>query len=250
MQIWVGAYVIYEFCADGTINLTRALRAGANRVELCSNLVCGGLTPDPASIAQAKELCVDAGVPLMCMIRPRPGNFFYQPAEIETMYNQACMALDLGVSGVVLGLTKFDAELQDTTYGAGSEEGLTFDAEQMYALLRAIRNYSAQKGYGDTYPSLEITYHMAFDELPPDNQLKLLRLASDFGITRVLTHGGPLTTPISETLGHLQALIDHIKQEHLDIKILPGGGITWENAHDIARELGVDELHGTRIIRF
>lgn len=98
--------MLYEFCADGTEKIEAALRAGAGRMELCYGLQVGGLTPDEDSVVRAKEICDAVGVPLMCMIRPRSGPFEYSDAELEYIEHQARWAIDLGVSGLVLGMTR------------------------------------------------------------------------------------------------------------------------------------------------
>lgn len=242
--------MLYEFCADGTSNIKSALAAGAGRVELCCNLAEGGLAPDEAAIKRAKALCDKAGAALMCMVRPRPGNFEYSDAELGLMYTQATRALKHGASGLVLGmacpdmLAKNPARLESSAQTAAQ----TFDAERLQALLQRIREYALSAGYRSPSTKLDITYHMAFDTLAPDNQLCLLRVAQTFGITRVLTHGGPLETPIEQNFDHLRQLVNVVQQENLNVKILPGGGITWENAALVAEVLGVDELHGTRIV--
>ena len=87
---------------------------------------------------------------------------------------------------------------------------------------------------------------VVFGCLPPEDQLPAIDWLADQGVERILTHGGAAGTPIAGTLGRLRAYIERAAGR---IVILPGGGITWENAEDVAAELGVSEVHGTKIVR-
>ena len=82
--------------------------------------------------------------------------------------------------------------------------------------------------------------------LPADEQLGAIDWLAGQGVSRILTHGGPAGTPIEDNLGRLRAYVDRAAGR---VTILPGGGITWENAERIASELGVCEVHGTKIVR-
>ncbi|WP_373770984.1 copper homeostasis protein CutC, partial [Weissella soli] len=86
----------------------------------------------------------------------------------------------------------------------------------------------------------------AFDDIVPQKQGQALRWLARYGVIRVLTHGGPLSESIDETLPHLK-IIKSLAQQ--DIEILPGGGVTHVNAHQIATSLAVNQVHGTHIIK-
>ena len=87
---------------------------------------------------------------------------------------------------------------------------------------------------------------MAFDELAPEDQFEAIDVLVKMGVTRILTHGGPAGTPIDGNLSRLRELIAYASGR---LTILPGAGITYENATRIAGELGVGEVHGTKIVR-
>jgi len=87
---------------------------------------------------------------------------------------------------------------------------------------------------------------MAFDALPADEQLDAIDWLAGQGVERILTHGGAAGTPIADNLGRLREFVERAADR---ITILPGGGITWENAESVALELGVSEVHGTKIVR-
>lgn len=206
-----------EFCAENMELVPAAVAAGAARVELCDNLSVGGTTPSYGVIRAAVALAGERGVGVMCMIRPRGGGFEYTPDEAVMMRDDLAMAKRLGVTGVVFGCLR-DGHL---------DRALTSDLVELA-------------------DGVDVTFHMAFDALPADEQLGAIDWLAGQGVSRILTHGGPAGTPIEDNLGRLRAYVDRAAGR---VTILPGGGITWENAERIASELGVCEVHGTKIVR-
>lgn len=210
--------LIREFCAENVEHVPAAISAGASRVELCDNLAVGGTTPSHGVIHAAVELCHPVGVSVMCMIRPRGGSFEYSPAEARIMTHDLKAAAAAGVDGVVFGCLR----------GGHLDRLLSMSLARM------------AKGLG-----LQVTFHMAFDQLSREEALGAIDYLSRFGVDRILTHGGPEGTPIEENLANLKRYVDHAAGR---IAILPGGGITWENAEAVAQALGVGEVHGTKIV--
>lgn len=206
-----------EFCAENMELVPAAVAAGAARVELCDNLSVGGTTPSYGVIRAAVALAGERGVGVMCMIRPRGGDFEYTPDEAAMMRDDLAMAKRLGVTGVVFGCLR-DGHLD-----------------------RALTSELVELADG-----VDVTFHMAFDALPADEQLGAIDWLAGQGVSRILTHGGPAGTPIEDNLGRLRAYVDRAAGR---VTILPGVGITWENAERIASELGVCEVHGTKIVR-
>lgn len=206
-----------EFCAENMELVPAAVAAGAARVELCDNLSVGGTTPSYGVIRAAVALAGERGVGVMCMIRPRGGDFEYTPDEAVMMRDDLAMAKRLGVTGVVFGCLR-DGHLD-----------------------RALTSELVELADG-----VDVTFHMAFDALPADEQLGAIDWLAGQGVSRILTHGGPAGTPIEDNLGRLRAYVDRAAGR---VTILPGGGITWENAERIASELDVCEVHGTKIVR-
>lgn len=206
-----------EFCAENMELVPAAVAAGAARVELCDNLSVGGTTPSYGVIRAAVALAGERGVGVMCMIRPRGGGFEYTPDEAVMMRDDLAMTKRLGVTGVVFGCLR-DGHLD-----------------------RALTSELVELADG-----VDVTFHMAFDALPADEQLGAIDWLAGQGVSRILTHGGPAGTPIEDNLGRLRAYVDRAAGR---VTILPGGGITWENAERIASELGVCEVHGTKIVR-
>lgn len=209
--------MIKEFCAENYTDIPKAIQAGAKRIELCDNLAVGGTTPSLGVLEESLSYAGEKHVPIMTMIRPRGGNFVYNDIELKIMENDLIHAKNAGTDGVVFGCL--------TTENEVDEEALEMLIGNSQGLLT--------------------TFHMAFDELSPDEQFKTIDWFVKLGIDRILTHGGPLTTSIEENLPHLKELIDYAAGR---IIILPGGGITSDNAENIAEALGIEELHGTKIV--
>lgn len=211
--------LIREFCAENVERVPGAIAAGAGRIELCDNLAVGGTTPSHGVIRAAIEIARPAGIPVMCMIRPRGGSFEYSGAEARIMVDDLRHAAELGVDGVVFGCLRgggVDRELTGRLAGLAKEAGLM------------------------------VTFHMAFDEIATDAQPPALDLLAELGVDRVLTHGGAAGTPIAGNLERLRRLVDHVAGR---VGILPGGGVTWENAEEVADAVDVREVHGTRIVK-
>jgi copper homeostasis protein len=209
--------MLREFCVENLTNVEKAIRAGAARVELCEDLSVGGVTPSPDVIASAVRLTHRLGATVMVMVRPRGGDFAYDERELRSMEESICTARDLGADGVVFGCVR--------------EGALDEPAAERLA-------YAARE--------LDLTFHMAFDEIDPPSQADALRRLASLGFSRVLAHGGPLSQPIDECLPRLRHLA-HAAEGR--IVVMPGGGVTWENAGRICARLGVAEAHGTRIVR-
>ena len=211
--------LVKEFCAENVERVPEAIAAGAGRIELCDNLAVGGTTPSHGVIRAAVEIARPAGVSVMCMIRLRGGSFEYSGAEARIMVDDLRHAAELGVDGVVFGCLRggeVDRELTGRLAGLAKEAGLM------------------------------VTFHMAFDEISADAQPAALNLLAGLGVDRVLTHGGAAGSPIAGNLERLRRLVDYAAGR---LEILPGGGVTWENAEEVADAVGVREVHGTRIVK-
>lgn len=217
--------LIREFCAENMELVPAAVAAGAARVELCDNLAVGGTSPSYGVIRAAVAHARETRTAVMCMVRPRGGSFEYTPAEAAMMRDDLLAAKRLGVTGVVFGCLR-DGHL---------------DRELTAELVRL-----AHEDVTDAPGHVDVTFHMAFDALSADEQLEAIDWLADQGIERILTHGGPAGTPIADNLDRLRAFVERAAGR---ITILPGGGITWENAEQVAAELGVSEVHGTKIVR-
>ncbi|MDA9460605.1 copper homeostasis protein CutC [Enterococcus mundtii] len=209
--------MIKEFCAENYTSIPLAIANGANRIELCDNLAVGGTTPSTGVIEEVLSYANEKSVPVMTIIRPRGGDFVYNDIELKIMHTDLIEAKKLGTDGVVIGCLTPSGWL---------------DEEALEVLI-------------DSAEGLQITFHMAFDAIPQERQYEAIDWLVEHGVHRILTHGGVAGTNIEDNFAHLKQLIAHADGR---IIILPGGGITSENAQVVADALEVHEVHGTKIV--
>ncbi|MGG0717516.1 copper homeostasis protein CutC [Robertmurraya massiliosenegalensis] len=209
--------MLKEACVENFTKVPELIAKGAERIELCDNLAVGGTTVSPGVAAVTIKYCQKENVKVMAMIRPRGGNFIYNLDEIEIMKQDLLHLKQLGTDGVVFGC------LNDANW---------IDEKAMTSLLELAEG-------------LDITFHMAFDQIAPGNQFKAIDWLAEHGVLRILTHGGPADSMIEDNLARLQEYIDYAAGR---IIILPGGGITDKNLQVIKTQLRIHEAHGTRIV--
>ena len=99
---------ILEVCVDSYASAMAAIAGGADRLELCSALSVGGLTPSVALLKQIRRV---SGIPVRCLMRPRGGDFLYTSAEIEQMAMEMAALRQAGADGFVIGCLNADGEL-------------------------------------------------------------------------------------------------------------------------------------------
>ena len=209
--------MIYEFCAENVTLLEKAMQAGARRIELCDNLAVGGTTPSYGVTKAAVELAANYDTTIMTMIRPRGGDFVYNDLEIDIMLEDIRLTAQAGSQGVVFGVLTADKKL---------------DKPNLEKLI------AASKG-------MEIVFHMAFDELSDENQLEAIDWLSQAGVTRILTRAGVSGDSLEKRFSHYHRILEHAKGK---IEILPGGGIDLDNRQTFIDQLGVTQLHGTKVV--
>ena len=209
--------MIYEFCAENVTLLEKAMQAGARRIELCDNLAVGGTTPSYGVTKAAVELAANYDTTIMTMIRPRGGDFDYNDLEIDIMLEDIRLAAQAGSQGVVFGVLTADKKL---------------DKPNLEKLI------AASKG-------MEIVFHMAFDELSDEDQLEAIDWLSQAGVTRILTRAGVSGDSLEKRFAHYHRILEHAKGK---IEILPGGGIDLDNRQTFIDQLGVTQLHGTKVV--
>ena len=209
--------MIYEFCAENVTLLEKAMQAGARRIELCDNLAVGGTTPSYGVTKVAVELAANYDTTIMTMIRPRGGDFVYNELEIAIMLEDIRLTAQAGSQGVVFGALTAEKKL---------------DKANLEKLI------AASKG-------MEIVFHMAFDELSDDDQLEAIDWLSQAGVTRILTRAGVSADSLEKSFAHYHRILEHAKGK---IEILPGGGIDLDNRQTFIDQLGVTQLHGTKVV--
>ena len=199
--------VLLEICCGSIDDAIQAQAGGADRVELCSALFLGGLTPSLGTLDEARA---QLRVPIMAMVRPRSGGFCYTVAEFATMERDAIAALDHGADGLVFGILEPDGEI---------------DSKR----TRRLRDICGEK---------QSVFHRAFD-VTPDPFAALEQLV-DLGITRVLTSGQRPT--VIEGMDLIQKLTERAARR---IEILPGGGIAPAMLEEVVARTGCTQVHLT-----
>jgi copper homeostasis protein len=194
-----------EVCVDSITSAVAAERGGASRVELCSGLIEGGVTPSAGFIETARAA---VSLPLHVMIRPRGGDFRYDESEFEMMRRDIALAKRLGVEGVVFGILDAEGNI---------------DVQRTRQLVGLAR-------------PLEVTFHRAFDM-----SADLFRSLGDIcatGANRVLTSGREQTS-----LQGIEMIAELVTKARDRILVMPGSGINPENARSLVEQTGAKEIH-------
>lgn len=175
-----------EACVDSFASAMAAVHGGATRLELCSALIIGGLTPDVALLRQIRK---ETDIPIRCLIRPRFGDFLYSDREVELMEQQIMALVDAGADGVVIGCLTPEGDLN---------EG------QMTRLI-----FAAQ-GRG-------VTMHRAFDVCR--DGLEMAKRAAELGVDTILTSGQ------RDNCWSGREFIGMLLAQNLPLTIMAGGGV-------------------------
>lgn len=195
-----------EICATSFQSANNAQLAGADRIELCSELGVGGITPSFGLIQKVVE---ELAIPVFVLIRPRSGNFVYSDEELDGMKRDIHICKELGCAGIVSGVLTSDNRI---------------DVKRTQELIEISK-------------PLEFTFHRAFDWV--ENQLDALNQLIETGVTRILTSGGETSAEKGiDTLIRLKNLTQN------KLIILPGGGISPENVH-LFQANGFNEIHAS-----
>lgn len=200
------ARILLEVCVDDPPGIAAAMEGGADRVELCSALAVGGLSPSPGLI----EIARDSLIPVMAMIRPRAGTFVWSNAEIACMETEIAAVRKAGLAGVVIGATRPDGHL---------------DTDVLRRLITAAKG-------------LDVTLHRAID-LAPD-PVAAMQAVQALGIRRVLSSGGAVKAR-DGTL-RLRAM----QEAAPEVTVMPGSGLAPETVAEVVRALPrVTEVHAS-----
>lgn len=199
--------LLFELCAESVEAACAAEIGGADRIELCSDLASGGITPNADLMAAS----IDAiSIPVYVLIRPRSGNFVYSDAEYGQMRQQVEEARSAGASGVALGVLLANGRV---------------DKGRTCALVDLAR-------------PMATTFHRAFDETRDLRQA--LEDVIETGAAAVLTSGGaPDVLRGAESIAHL------VQQADGRIQIVAGGGLRLATLTEVIRRSGAFCLHGS-----
>jgi copper homeostasis protein len=201
--------VLLEICVDDAAGVDAAVAGGANRIELCSALELGGLTPSPALLRYA----VASGLPIHAMVRPRAGGFLLQDGDLDFMVGEIRLALAAGAAGVVVGALQADGQLDRAALCAFREAG--------------------RDG--------RIVLHRAID-LTPD-PVAATEIACALGYDHILSSGGAPSAVAGAPI-----LAKMVAAARGRLSIMPGAGITPHNVAQLLAHTGAREVHGSASI--
>lgn len=196
---------ILEICVDSVESALAAERGGADRLELCQNLVIGGTTPGPKLLEAVKG---QIHIPIHVLIRPRFGDFCYTEYEMEQMKEEVQMFHELGADGIVIGILSPNGSLN----------------------CSGMEKLIGEKG------DMSVTLHRAFDVCK--DPIQTLREAEKLGVRTILTSGQ------QDTCQKGVELLKRLQREGGDkICIMAGGGVTPENIEELYCKTKIKVYH-------
>jgi len=196
-----------EIATSDFITTKSAVEGGADRIEVCSNLAEGGVTPSYGHLKKCRD---SFALPLYPIIRPRGGDFLYTAEEFEIMMYDARLCRQLGCDGVVIGLLNKDGSI---------------DISRTSRLVEAV------------YP-LGVTFHRAFDRCA--DPLEALEQLIEVGCERILTSGQK-----QNAIDGVELIAELNRVAGERIIIMPGSGVRKENVKWLAEQTGCIEFHSS-----
>lgn len=197
-----------EICVDNYESFSTAVASGADRIELCSSLREGGLTPSYAFM----EAALKASVPVFMMVRPRSCDFLYTGNEIEIMHRDIHAAKKLGAPGVVFGV-------------------LTADGQIDFPVMKSLVREAA---------GMNVTCHRAFDQAR--DVFEAVDALVELGVKRILT-SGQAENPY-DGMDMLHKVVSYARKRIM----IMAAGVTPVTVNEIALKTGVDEVHSAVVM--
>ena len=195
-----------EVCIDNLAGLEACIKGNADRIELCSSLIHGGLTPETNLMRQASNVAI----PVRMMIRPKSGNFHYSSTDLKQMKNDIDMARSFGFEGVVFGAILVNGSIDQT-------------------FLEKLVTHA----FG-----LKKTLHRAIDTI--SDPVGAVNTAINLGFDCILSSGG-----FDKANEGLLVLKEMHSMALGKIEIMPGSGVNPENAQKIAKSSNFNWLHSS-----
>lgn len=195
---------LVECCANSVQSAINGQIGGANRIELCTHLEVGGITPAKEEIIKARKVL---SIPIRLLIRPRSGDFVFSENEFLQMISDIDFCKKLGYEGVVIGALHEDGSI---------------NKEQTKAMVRKAK-------------PMQITFHRAFDE--GNNLRQNLEDVIDCGCESLLTAGQ--SDNVIDGISNLEQLMKLVKSR---ITILAGSGVNHSNAEELYK-IGIRNFH-------
>lgn len=199
-----GKYLL-ECATDSVESALAAKKGGADRLELCANLIIGGTTPTLALFDEVRSL---SDIPLYILIRPRFGDFLYSDYEANVICREIEMFKKAGAEGVVIGSLKEDG---------------TLNTEHMKRFMEAAQGMS-------------VTLHRAFDMSA--DPIATLKQAKELGVNTILTSG-----QAKSSLEGMDLYEKLLQEANDDITILAGGGINASTIEKLMQSTSLKAFH-------
>ena len=196
--------MVIEICCSSVSSVKNAINYGANRIELCQDLLNDGITPSKRLLNSAIKISTK---PINVLIRPRIGDFFYNSEEIKLIEYEIKKIKSLPINGIVIGILNRENDLPINV---------------LKKLVQIIK-------------PLDLTFHRAFDIV--NNPIKSMNKLIEIGFDRILTSGQSDTAEKG-----LKMLLELKEKANGKISIMPGGGINENNCH-IFLNNGFNEIH-------
>ena len=196
--------MVIEICCSSISSVKNAINYGANRIELCQDLLNDGITPSKRLLNSAIKISTK---PINVLIRPRIGDFFYDSEEIKLIEYEIKQIKSLPINGIVIGILNRENDLPINV---------------LKKLVQIIK-------------PLDLTFHRAFDNV--NNPIKSMNKLIEIGFDRILTSGQSDTAEKG-----LKMLLELKEKANGKISIMPGGGINENNCH-IFLNNGFNEIH-------
>jgi copper homeostasis protein len=199
--------ILLEVAVTSPDDAKAAHAGGADRLELCCALELGGLTPSPGTLLEVKRA---TPLPVLALLRPRPGGFAYSSSEFRVLQRDFDLALANGADGIVLGVLADDGSV---------------DRPRCAALVRQAAGRP-------------VVFHRAFDVTP--EPLAALEALIDLGVRRVLTSGQAPSAPSGASL-----IAELVRRSAGRIEVLPGGGVNADSAPGLISRAGCEQVHAS-----
>ncbi|CAM3626480.1 copper homeostasis protein CutC [Erysipelothrix urinaevulpis] len=200
---------LVEVCAGSVEDCLIAEQQGAHRIELNNAVHLGGLTPSVGTLIEAKKR-VD--IPIIAMLRARPGGFYYNDVEIETMFRDAEELIKHGVDGIVFGFLNEDASV---------------DVQTTKKFVELAKKHE-----------VEAIFHRAYDRAnDPYEAIEALIVC---GVDRILTSGQKPTADQG-----IDLLKDLHKRYGPKIELCVGAGVNISNVDTILVKTSINQVHSS-----
>ena len=196
--------MVIEICCSSISSVKNAINYGANRIELCQDILNDGITPSKRLLNSAIKISTK---PINVLIRPRIGDFFYNSEEIKLIEYEIKQIKSLPINGIVIGILNRENDLPINV---------------LKKLVQIIK-------------PLDLTFHRAFDIV--NNPIKSMNTLIDIGFDRILTSGQSDTVEKG-----LKMLLELKEKANGKISIMPGGCINENNCHIFLKN-GFNEIH-------